>query len=118
MKFESERFLAGDTAKIEDLGGGIRRQILGHNDDIMIVKVWFESGVKGTLHSHPHSQSTYVESGAFDVTINGETNRQTAGDCHYIPPNEEHGARCVDAGVLIDVFSPVREDFLAAKEDV
>lgn len=116
MRFESDRFLSGSEVPVEELGEGIKRQILGHNDEIMIVKVWFESGSEGYQHKHRHSQSTYIESGVFDVTIGSETRRQGAGDSYYIPPHELHGAVCVEAGVLIDVFSPVREDFLVPGE--
>ena len=55
---------------------------------------------------------TYVESGSFDVTISGQTKTLVCGDSFYIPPNELHGAICTESGVLIDVFSPIREDFM------
>lgn len=104
-------FLFGKDVPIEDVDSGIKRQILGHNDEIMLVKAIFESGAEGYQHEHYHSQVTYVESGVFDVTINGETKRQSAGDSYYIPPHVMHGAICVEAGVLLDMFSPIREDF-------
>ena len=104
-------FLFGKDVPIEDVDPGIKRQILGHNDEIMLVKAIFESGAEGYQHEHYHSQVTYVESGVFDVTINGETKRQSAGDSYYIPPHVIHGAICVEAGVLLDMFSPIREDF-------
>lgn len=104
-------FLFGKDVPIEDVNSGIKRQILGHNDEIMLVKAIFESGAEGYQHEHYHSQVTYVESGVFDVTINGETKRQSAGDSYYIPPHVMHGAICVEAGVLLDMFSPIREDF-------
>ena len=109
---QSERFVKAENVQVEDLGGGVKRQILGYNHEIMVVKVWFEQGAEGYRHQHPHSQSTYVESGVFDVFINGEVQRLKAGDGFYIPPEELHGAVCIEAGVLIDTFSPVREDFL------
>ena len=104
-------FLFGKDVPIEDVDPGIKRQILGHNDEIMLVKAIFESGAEGYQHEHYHSQVTYVESGVFDVTINGETKRQSAGDSYYIPPHVMHGAICVEAGVLLDMFSTIREDF-------
>jgi unsaturated pyranuronate lyase len=116
MKNESARFLFGDQVKIEPVQEGIRRQILGYNHEIMVVKVWFDAGAEGYQHEHRHSQSTYIESGEFDVTIDGETRRQKAGDSYYIPPHVMHGAVCVKPGILIDVFSPMREDFLAEEK--
>jgi quercetin dioxygenase-like cupin family protein len=54
----------------------------------------------------------YVESGVFEFTIGDETQTLKAGDCAYVPPDAEHGAVCKEEGVLLDIFSPVREDFL------
>ncbi len=63
-------------------------------------------------HSHPHRQSTYVASGVFEFTINGDIKIIKEGDGVFIPPNVVHGTKCIEAGVLIDAFSPVREDFI------
>lgn len=109
---QTDAFLAGAEAPTESVGEGITRQILGFNNQIMMVKVWFEAGSEGYLHSHFHSQVTYVERGEFDVTVGEETRTLVAGDCFFMEPNVAHGAVCRKAGVLIDVFSPVREDFL------
>jgi quercetin dioxygenase-like cupin family protein len=56
-----------------------------------------------------------VESGIFDMTIGGETKRIKTGDGYYVKPNVLHGVLCIAPGVLIDVFSPLREDFLKTK---
>jgi quercetin dioxygenase-like cupin family protein len=66
----------------------------------------------GTLHQHHHSQITHVENGIFEVEIDGEKKILTTGDAFYIPSNVMHGAVCLEAGVLIDIFSPMREDFI------
>jgi quercetin dioxygenase-like cupin family protein len=116
MISSSEEFLFGDATRIEDLGGGISRQILGYNHELMVVKVWFESGSEGYLHKHRHSQVTYIVSGEFDVNIGGVIKRMAGGDCYFIPPNIEHGAICTKAGILIDTFSPKRDDFLGSNE--
>ncbi len=108
---QSPNFLFSEEMPREDVDPGIKRQILGHNDDLMLVKAIFEAGAEGYQHKHHHSQVTYVESGAFDVTIDGVTKRQRAGDCFFVSPHIMHGAVCIEAGVLLDTFSPVREDF-------
>jgi len=108
---QSPNFLFGDKVEVEDVDPGIKRQILGHNDDVMLVKAIFEKGAEGYQHKHYHSQVAYIESGVFDVTINGVTKRQKAGDCYFVEPNVMHGAICIEAGVLLDMFSPIREDF-------
>ena len=113
MKYESELFVLGDVAEKKDVGGGVVRQIMGFNDSLMVVRVRFAENAVGYTHAHPHSQVAYVESGVFDFSVGDETRRLQPGDCAYIPPNVEHGARCIEAGVLLDIFSPAREDFLS-----
>jgi quercetin dioxygenase-like cupin family protein len=111
---QTDAFLSGADTPTEVVDEGITRQMLGFNDQIMMVKVWFEEGAQGYIHSHVHSQVTYIESGEFDVTVGTETRTLVAGDCFFMEPYAEHGAICKKAGVLIDVFSPHREDFLEA----
>jgi len=106
----------GAETRTEVVDEGITRQILGFNNQIMMVKVWFEEGAQGYVHSHFHSQVTYVESGEFEVTVGEETRTLRAGDCFFMVPNVDHGAVCTEAGTLIDVFSPLREDFLEGGE--
>lgn len=109
-------FVPARDNTIEDLGGGIRRQLLGFGPDLMTCKVWFETGATGQLHAHPHSQTTYVESGRFFVVIDGEECELEPGDSFYVAPNKLHNATCREAGVLIDSFSPAREDFLGEED--
>ncbi len=94
------------------VGEGISRQIAGYNDALMMVKVKFKVGAIGALHAHPHSQASFVASGVFDVTISGEIQRLIAGDCFFAAPDQEHGVQCIEAGILVDVFNPKRDDFL------
>lgn len=78
----------------------------------MAVENHFETGAIGAMHSHPHQQLTYVLSGKFEFTIGDETHIVTAGDTLHKMPNVIHGCKCLEAGVLLDVFTPQREDFL------
>ena len=96
----------------EELGGGVSRQIMGYDDKIMLVKVKFEKGAVGKPHAHFHSQTSYVVAGSFEVTVGDQKQVLMEGDSFYIPPNVVHGAVCLEAGILVDVFSPVRQDFL------
>jgi quercetin dioxygenase-like cupin family protein len=108
----NNRYLVESELAWKELGGGVKRQILGYDDRLMIVKVAFEKGSIGSQHTHPHSQSSFVASGSFDVTIDGKTKTLVAGDGFYVAPDAWHGVECLEAGVLIDSFSPIREDFL------
>ena len=91
---------------------GMKRKIMAYDESLMLVKVEFEKGGIGSLHSHRHTQISHVESGVFEVEISGEKKVLKAGDAFYVPPHAVHGAVCLEAGVLIDVFSPMREDFI------
>lgn len=96
----------------EDLGLGVKRQIFGYDDNLMVVKVKFEKGAIGSLHSHVHSQASFVAAGIFEVTIGEEKKILSAGDGFYAKPHTVHGVVCLEAGLLVDSFSPYREDFV------
>ena len=108
----SKSFLFTKDKEWETVGEGVKRKIMGYDDKIMLVHVSFEKGSIGPMHQHHHSQVTHVVCGVFDVTIDGETQRLSTGDNFYIPTNALHGAVCIEPGELIDVFSPIREDFM------
>lgn len=92
---------------------GIRRQVLSDSPDLMVVAFRFQQeGAEGKLHNHPHVQSTYVESGRFRFTIDGETFDVSPGDSFVIPSNTLHGCVCLEPGTLVDTFTPRRDDFL------
>lgn len=112
MTQQSGNFIFGDDTEWHDAGGGVVRQILGYNDNIMMVKVKFKKGQVGAMHSHPHSQVTYVASGKFKFTVGGVTKIVKAGDALYKQPGIEHGCVCLEDGILIDCFNPMRDNFL------
>ena len=109
---ETNVFIRNEDIPWEATAPGMKRKIMAYDERLMVVKVEFEAGGIGTVHQHHHSQITHVESGLFEVEINGEKQVLAGGDAFYIPSNVLHGAVCLEAGVLIDVFSPMREDFL------
>ena len=112
MKRSSEACMLTAETPWEELGTGLSRQIMGWDNQIMMVKVKFEKGAEGAPHQHFHAQTTFCHSGRFVFTIDGVKHEIGAGDCLYIAPNLLHGAVCLEPGVVLDVFSPVREDFL------
>ncbi|WP_312663529.1 cupin domain-containing protein [Pantoea sp. CTOTU49201] len=107
-------FIYKGATQLDDLGNGVTRRILAHGGTMMAVEVTFEQDAVGPLHHHPHEQLTYVLSGRFAFTIDGVTKEVSAGDTLYKAPNIVHGCVCLEAGVLLDTFTPQREDFLAA----
>ena len=105
-------FIENNEVPWEETGPGVKRKILAYDERLMVVKVTFEKGAIGALHQHYHTQITHVESGVFEVEIGNEKKVLKASDVFYIPPNVMHGAVCLEPGVLIDIFSPMREDFV------
>ena len=94
-------------------GEGVTRRLLAYTDELMCVENTFQTGAVGSLHSHPHTQITYVVSGRFSFTIDGETRTVRQGDTLLKEDGVEHGCTCLEAGALLDVFAPMREDFVS-----
>lgn len=107
-----KNYFPGDENELFDAGDGLTRKVAAYNDNLMIVEVHFETGTVAALHNHPHEQATYVVSGKFEFDIGGDKRVVKAGDSMYKQPNIIHGATCLEAGTLLDVFTPHREDFL------
>lgn len=93
-------------------GEGVTRRVLAYTDGLMCVENTFEKGAVGTPHSHPQTQITYVVSGAFSFTIDGENRIVRKGDTMLKEHGVIHGCTCLEAGVLLDIFTPMREDFV------
>lgn len=111
-KTRSETFVFAQDKEWEPAGEGVTRQIMGYDGQVMLVKVKFEKGAIGTPHTHYHTQTTYVASGKFEFTIGDEKKIVQAGDGLYIEPDGIHGCVCLEPGILIDCFAPMRADFL------
>jgi len=63
-------------------------------------------------HTHPHEQSGYVISGRYLMTVDGRVYELKPGDSYAIPGNVPHSFKVLEAGEVIDVFTPIREDYL------
>ena len=105
-------FVFSDNIDWESVNKGVERKILGNDDKIMMVHIRFEKGAIGTLHHHVHRQVSYIESGLFEVTIDGEKKILKQNDSFFVAPGLIHGVIALEKGVLIDVFTPARKDFL------
>ena len=105
-------FFEYEKMKKTDLGGGLSRRVLAHGEAMMAVEVSFEKGAIGAVHSHPHVQISYVLEGEFEATLGNETKIIRKGDTYYTTPDLPHGVVCKKRGVLLDIFTPERSDFL------
>jgi quercetin dioxygenase-like cupin family protein len=104
--------IKSNDLQTEEMSPGVTRQIIGYDSNIMVVKVSFIKGSIGYKHQHPHQQVSYILSGKFEVDIDGKIENLVAGDAFIAPSNAEHEVKCLEDGIIIDSFSPLREDFL------
>ncbi|WP_153463012.1 MULTISPECIES: cupin domain-containing protein [Sediminibacillus] len=91
---------------------GVKRKVFTPGKSLMMMEVHFEKGAEGSEHSHPHEQLTYCMEGSFEFTIEGEKHLVHAGETLVIPGNQVHGALALEKGILLDTFTPLREDLL------
>ncbi len=82
-----------------------------HSDRMTVAHWRFDPNVDLPEHSHPHDQITNIIEGEFELTVDGEPEILRAGHYRVIPPNSVHSGRSITSCRIIDVFSPVREDF-------
>ena len=108
----NKNFFMIKDIELESLGEGVKRRVLAYNENLMCVEVHFEKGSVGAVHTHPHEQISYVVSGKFEFNIDGEKVIIQKGDSTYKQPNIPHGVLCLEDGILLDVFTPYREEFV------
>jgi quercetin dioxygenase-like cupin family protein len=108
------RFVSAQDSLWEHAGAGVERQLLGFDDHLMMVRVRFAKDAVGSVHTHDHRQVTFIESGSFEVRIGDARKVLNAGDSFFVPPGVPHGVVALVQGGLVDVFTPARQDFLAA----
>jgi quercetin dioxygenase-like cupin family protein len=106
MFLESKEY---NWQKIDD---NLERAIIGYDSSLMQTIVRFKKGGIGYLHQHFHSQVAFIIKGSFEVQIEEEKKILHSGDTFFIPTNKMHGVVCLEEGILVESFSPMREDFL------
>lgn len=106
-------FTINQEIEMQDLGQGVSRKILSHDKNMMAVEVYFEKGAIGAPHQHLHEQIGYVIKGSIEYQEEGLGKKiLVAGDSYYVAPNKVHGVVALEETVLLDVFTPMREDFI------
>ena len=100
---------------VEQIAEGVTRQLLS-GDRLMVCRLTLAARTVTPIHSHVHEQITLVERGRADFFVEGQKRTAKAGDVLLFPSGIQHGATMLEEEVvLIDIFSPPREDFLRAK---
>lgn len=113
LKSNKEKaFINSADIEWETTEQGIERKVLGYDDQVMMVHIRFEKDAVGSLHHHVHRQVSFVESGSFEVTIDGKKTILKQGDCFFVAPDLLHGVVALEKGTLVDIFTPARKDFI------
>lgn len=101
-----------EDAQAVEAGNGLIRRVLAYSEDLMCVENTFEKGVAAPLHSHAHTQIAYISEGVFTFVVDGEVREMKKGDSVLLKSNVPHSCTCVEAGIVLDIFTPMRKDFV------
>ena len=91
---------------------GLTRKGMGYNDKLFLAERRMVNGWVGSVRSHPHDQVVYVVRGHLKVTSQGKTFEIRSGDSFVVRGGVEHGASALEDSVVVDVFTPCREDLI------
>ena len=95
-----------------DVFDGIKRKTLVYGDNTLLTEFILEKGKILPAHSHPEEQTGYLVSGHIILIINGERHEMKPGDSWAIPGGAEHSAETIEDSVAVEIFSPVRDDYI------
>ena len=96
---------------VKEIFGGAIRGHYAHLDRMTIGEVDLKAGTVLPLHRHPHEQISYIVTGRFRFTVGDETTVLEPGMVALIPGNVMHGGETLTDCRVIDLFSPVREEY-------
>lgn len=96
---------------------GIEQKTLVHGDKTLMVEFRLQKNASLPMHSHPHEQAGYLAKGRIRLKIGMDVHDVSEGDSWCIPGGILHGAEIIEESVAIEVFSPVREDYLPLTEN-
>ncbi len=93
---------------------GVTPRMVASGKNMMAMEVRFEAGAEGNKHSHPHEQVSRLLKGRMAFFLGDETHELKEGEMIVIPSNVIHGVRAHEESLLLDIFSPPREDLITA----
>ena len=106
-------FWKAEDAKSVEMIPGVTRQLISHGEQAMAVRFELTKGSSVPGHAHRYEQIGFVITGRLEMTIGDESRLLEPGDGYTIPPHVTHGATAFDEDcVVVDVFTPLREDYL------
>ena len=95
----------------EQMNADLSRQVI-HGQNVTIARLELRKGGAVPEHSHMNEQVSMVQTGAIKFVSNGREHIVRAGECLTIPPNVPHSVNVLEDSVVVDVFSPAREDWI------
>jgi quercetin dioxygenase-like cupin family protein len=95
---------------------GIERKTLVHGEKTLMTEFRLRQGAVLPRHSHSHEQTGYLVKGHIRLMIGNDAYNVQTGDCWCIPGGIEHGAEIIEDSIAIEVFSPIREDYLPGRK--
>ena len=104
--------VAHEAGKESEPERGLKRRVLAYNDKLFLAEHEMMKGWVGTVHSHPHEQIVYVVHGRLRVTCEGRTVDVRTGDTFVVRGRVEHGASAIEDSLVIDVFTPCRQEYI------
>ena len=112
MTQKGQLWVFHEEAEAQYGGEGVIRRVLAYDEGMMIVENTFVAGAVAPVHSHPHLQTAYIAEGEFTFEIDGVGKIVKKGDSVLLPCGVPHGVVCHVPGIVVDIFTPMREDFV------
>ncbi len=113
MAAETVRLIKSEGRGVFSPETGLSRQVLAYSANLMLVRHLMEKGWVGARHSHPHEQLVYIVRGRIQFNGGDRTFEARAGDSFLVPGGIEHQANALEESEVLDVFTPLREDYAA-----
>jgi len=104
-------FTEHDNVRGVEMLPGVFRRTMTAGEKMMLIEVELHALAVVPMHTHPHEQTGYLVSGRLRLQIEDDTRDLSPGDCWMIPGGVPHEATALENSMIIDVFSPPREEY-------
>jgi len=111
MSLQEIQVIASNDEAMSAPEPGLRRQVMSYSPSMMLIRHTMKKGWIGVKHSHPHEQMVYIVSGRILFEYPGQIIEAIAGMSFLVPGDVEHQARALEDCEVLDIFTPMREDY-------
>jgi quercetin dioxygenase-like cupin family protein len=115
MTTETVQLIPIKSCRIFSPEAGLSRQVLAYSSKLMLVRHLMERGWTGLRHSHPHEQLVYIVHGHIQFHDGDTAFEARTGDSFVVPGGREHQASALEASEVLDIFTPIREDYVESR---